>query len=100
MASFFIFSKCAPVRMSRHPVVVTKIWPSETASSMVVTSNPETAACKAFIGSTSGSYQPIEPMGKECTVQNTSNQDSGSHTPQRIRATFTNIAVSSNNSNL
>lgn len=37
MASFRMASKCLPTRISRQPVVVTKIWPREAASSMVVT---------------------------------------------------------------
>merc|ERR1711962_292848 len=38
IASFFICSKCLPVRISLQPVVVTKMLARETASSMVVTS--------------------------------------------------------------
>ena len=38
---------------SRLPVVVTKMLPSFTASSMVVTWNPSIAACKAQMGSIS-----------------------------------------------
>lgn len=37
MASFFMTSKCLATRMSRQPVVVTKIWPRGAASSMVTT---------------------------------------------------------------
>jgi hypothetical protein len=38
MASLGMDSKCLPTRMSRQPVVVTKIWPTLLALSMVVTS--------------------------------------------------------------
>ncbi len=37
IASFFICDMCLPVMMSRQPVVVTKMSPSSTASSIVVT---------------------------------------------------------------
>jgi len=41
MASSFIERKCSEVIMSRHPVVVTKMFPSRAASSIVVTSKPK-----------------------------------------------------------
>merc|ERR1712051_303970 len=53
MASFFIIMKCLPVMMSLQPVVVTKMLHLPTASSMVVTSKPSQAACRALMGSTS-----------------------------------------------
>merc|ERR1740123_2174169 len=53
MASFFICTKCLPVRMSLQPVVVTKMLHLLTQSSTVVTSYPSIAACRALIGSTS-----------------------------------------------
>jgi hypothetical protein len=45
--------KCFEVMMSRLPVVVTKTLARGAASSMVVTSYPAIAACKALIGSIS-----------------------------------------------
>ena len=39
--------------MSQQPVVVTKMLPCEAASSIVVTSKPSIAACRALIGSIS-----------------------------------------------
>ena len=44
---------CSMVMMSQLPVVVTKTLPSLTASSIVVTSKPSMAACRAQIGSIS-----------------------------------------------
>ena len=53
MASLGICSMCRPRMMSRQPVAVTKMFPREAASSIVVTSKPSIAACKAQIGSIS-----------------------------------------------
>lgn len=53
MASSGMAEKCSPRMMSRHPVVVTKMFPREAAFSIVVTSNPAMAAWRALIGSIS-----------------------------------------------
>lgn len=53
MASSGITSKCFEVMISRLPVVVTKMLERGAASSIVVTSKPAIAACKALMGSIS-----------------------------------------------
>lgn len=53
IASSGITLKCSAVMISRLPVVVTKMFEREAASSMVVTSYPAIAACKALMGSIS-----------------------------------------------